>query len=142
MLVVHGLWACGGLRLWAEDSSLPAVAPAHSGRPSRAPRAHPFAVGPADLADALAALDAPAAGLAGEAVSARWDRPAGSPYWHRPAGDGELTLRLPSIGDEPLASPELVRPSSLVPDPAGGGRRAAGTRPALADWRVPVLVFE
>src|SRR6516162_4887326 len=133
MLVVHGLWAYGGLRLWAEDSSLPAVAPARGGRPSRAPRAHPFAVGPADLAGALAALDAPAVGLA---------RQAGSARWHRPAGDDELTLRLPSIGDEPLASPELARPSSPVPDPAADGRRAAGTRPALAAWRVPVLVFE
>jgi hypothetical protein len=91
MLVVHGLWAYGGLQLWAEDSSLPAVAPVRGGRPSRAPRAHPFAVGPADLADALATLDAPAAGPARKAVSARW---------HRPAGDDELTLRLPSIGDE------------------------------------------
>ena len=44
MLVVHGLWAYGGLRLWAEDSSLLAGAPARGGRPPRAPRAHPFAV--------------------------------------------------------------------------------------------------
>jgi superfamily II DNA or RNA helicase len=134
MLVVHGLWANGRLQLWAEDSSLPAVAPVRGGRPSRAPRAHPFAVGPADLADALATLDAPAAGPARKAVPARW---------HRPAGDDELTLRLPSIGDEPLASPELARPASrMPPDPAGDGRRAAWTRPALAAWRVPVLVFE
>src|SRR5215472_3401728 len=142
MLVVHGLWAYGGLRLWAEDSSLPAVAPAPGSRPSRAPRAHPFAVGPADLADALAELDAPAAGLARQAGSVRWHSPAGSACWHTPAGDDELTLRLPSIGDEPLASPELARPSSPAPDPAADGRRAAGTRPGLAAWRVPVLVFE
>src|SRR5215472_16192709 len=134
MLVVHGLWAYGGLQLWAEDSLLPALAVARGGRPARAPRAHPFAVGPADLADALAALEAPAAGPARKAVSA---------CWHGPAGDDELTLRLPSIGDEPLASPELARPASrMPPDPAGDGRRAAGTRPALAAWRVPVLVFE
>src|SRR5215472_13868639 len=134
MLVVHGLWAYGGLQLWAEDSLLPALAVARGGRPARAPRAHPFAVGPADLADALAALEAPVAGPARKAVSA---------CLHRPAGDEELTLRLPSIGDEPLASPELARPSSLVPpDPASDGRRAAGTRPALAAWRVPVLAFE
>src|SRR5215468_25480 len=125
MLVVHGLWAYGAVQLWAEDSSLPARAPARGGRPSRAPRAHPFAVGPADLADALATLDAPVAGLARKAV------------------DDELTLGLPSIGDEPLASPELARPASRVPpDPADDGRRAAGTRPALAAWRVPVLAFE
>src|SRR5215468_1433903 len=125
MHVVHGLWAYGAVQLWAEDSSMPALAPARGGRPSRAPRAHPFAVGPAGLADALATLDAPAAGLARKAV------------------DDELTLRLPSIGDEPLASPELSRPASPVPlDPAGDGRRAGGTRPALAAWRVPVLAFE
>src|SRR5215471_6792881 len=125
MLVVHGLWAYDTVQLWAEDSSLPALAPARDGRPSRAPRAHPFAVGPADLADALAALNAPVGGLARKAV------------------DDELTLRLPSVGDEPLASPELARPASRVPpDPADDGRRAAGTRPALAAWRVPVLVFE
>src|SRR5215472_2830382 len=133
MLVVHGLWAYGGLQLWAEDSSLPAVAAASGGRTSRAPRAHPFAVGPADLADALATLDAPTQGLA---------RQANSVSRHRPAGDDELTLRLPSIGDEPLASPELARPSSLVPNPAGDGRRPAGARPALAAWRVPALAFE
>jgi hypothetical protein len=53
MLVVHGIWAYGALQLWAEDPALPARAPARAGRPSRAPRPHPFAVPAAELADAL-----------------------------------------------------------------------------------------
>ena len=35
MLVVHGLWAYGGLQLWAEDSLLPALAPARGARDGR-----------------------------------------------------------------------------------------------------------
>ena len=90
---------------------------AAAGRPSRAPRPHPFAVAAGELADALAA--AGAGDLAAKAV------------------DDELTLRLPSVADGPLASPELVRPSAE----AAAGRPAA-RRVALAAWRVPVLVFE
>ena len=55
----------------------------------------------------------------------------------RKAVDDELTLRLPSRADGPLASPELVRPSVGVPSDTSAGRRIA-----LAAWRVPVLVFE
>src|SRR5204863_8319225 len=92
MLVIHGLWACGAAYLWAEDSALPAAAPPRPGRPSRAPRPHPFAAAAPGLAGALAGLPGPAAGLAG------------------PAADDELTLRLPSAPAAPLASPELIRP--------------------------------
>jgi superfamily II DNA or RNA helicase len=111
MLVVHGIWAYGALQLWAEDPALPAHAPARDGRPSRAPRPHPFAVAAADLADALAELPDPVRGLARKAV------------------DDELTLRLPTIGDGPLASPET-------------GREPPAGRAALGAWRVPALVFE
>jgi len=111
MLVIHGIWAYGSLQLWAEDTSRPALAPARTGRPSRAPRAHPFAAGAAELADALAALPEPAGDLARKAV------------------DDELTLRLPTIGDGPLGSPEI-------------GRQPPGGQAALAVWRVPALVFE
>jgi superfamily II DNA or RNA helicase len=112
MLVVHGIWAYGALQLWAEDPALPASAPARSaGRPSRAPRAHPFAVAAAELADILADLPDPAHGLARKAV------------------DDELTLRLPTIGDGPLASPEA-------------GREPPAGKAALAAWRVPTLAFE
>src|ERR1700722_4511737 len=118
MLVIHGIWAYGALQVWAEDSARPAQAPPRAGRPSRAPRPHPFAVAPGELADALAG--AGAGDLAGKAV------------------DDELTLRLPSVTDAPLASPELVRPAA-----EDGGGTPAATRPvALAPWRVPVLVFE
>jgi superfamily II DNA or RNA helicase len=111
MLVIHGIWAYGSLQLWAEGPSLPAQAPARPGRPSRAPRAHPFAVATAELADVLAELPDPARGLARKVV------------------DDELTLRLPTIGDGPLASPEA-------------GREPPAGKAALAAWRVPTLAFE
>src|SRR5277367_6018467 len=117
MLVIHGIWAYGALQVWAEDSARPALAPPRVGRPSRAPRPHPFAVAPGELADALAG--AGAGDLAAKAV------------------DDELTLRLPSVADGPLASPELVRPSAEAPAETPAARRVA-----LAAWRVPVLVFE
>jgi len=117
MLVIHGIWAYGALQVWAEDSARPALAPPRAGRPSRAPRPHPFAVAPGELADALAA--AGAGDLAAKAV------------------DDELTLRLPSVADGPLGSPELVRPAAEAPADAPAARRIA-----LASWRVPVLAFE
>jgi SNF2 family DNA or RNA helicase len=120
MLVIHGLWAYGACYLWAEDSALPAAAPARPGRPSRAPRPHPFALQASGLAPALARLPEPAAGLAGQAV------------------DDELTLRLPSGTDGPLASPELVRQPGQ--DGAEASRRG-GRRVSLAPWRVPALAF-
>src|SRR5213592_2630108 len=120
MLVVHGLWAYGVSYLWAEDSALPAAAPARPGRPSRAPRPHPFALQAPGLVRALARLPEPAAGLAGQAV------------------DDELTLRLPSGTDGPLASPELIR----QPGQDGAGASwPGGRRVSLAPWRVPALAF-
>ena len=111
MLVVHGIWAYGAVWLWAEDPALPGHGPARPGRPSRAPRPHPFAVAAAELADALAELPDPAGGLVRKAI------------------DDELTLRLPTIGDGPLASQEA-------------GREPPAGKAALAAWRVPALVFE
>ncbi|HEX3515229.1 MAG TPA: ATP-dependent helicase, partial [Trebonia sp.] len=125
MLVVHGIWAYGALQIWAEDSGLPAQAPPRAGRPSRAPRPHPFAAPPDVLADLLA--DALVATPAG----------AGTGDLPRKAVDDELTLRLPSTADGPLASPELARPPA---DEAAD--IASARRPSLAGWRVPVLVFE
>src|SRR5579859_2972923 len=128
MLVIHGLWVYGTVQVWAEDSTLPQQAPPRSGRPSRAPRPHPFAALPDVLADALA--DA----LAGAGLE---DLPG-------KAVDDEIALRLPSGADGPLASPELVRPSAEAA--AGTDETAvaipAVRRPSLAVWRVPVLVFD
>jgi SNF2 family DNA or RNA helicase len=121
MLVVHGLWAYGASYLWAEDSTLPAAAPARPGRLPRAPRPHPFALQASGLARVLARLPEPAASLAGQAVA------------------DKLTLRLPSGTDGPLASPELIRPPGRD---GAGGSRPAGRRVSLAPWRVPVLAFE
>jgi hypothetical protein len=122
MLVVHGTWAHGALQVWAEDSGLPRQAPPRRGRPSRAPRPHPFAARPDVLADVLA--DA----LAG----------AGPGDLPRKAVDDEITLHLPSAADGPLGSPELP------PAPAAGADDVvpSASRPSLAGWRVPVLVFE
>src|SRR5499427_192537 len=120
MLVIHGLWADGASYVWAEDSALPATAPPRAGRPSRAPRPHPFALQTSGLARALARLPEVAVGLAGQAV------------------DDELTLRLPSGTDGPLTSPELIRPPGQ--DGAGTGR-PGGHRVSLAPWRVPALAF-
>jgi SNF2-related domain/SNF2 Helicase protein/Helicase conserved C-terminal domain len=119
MLVIHGVWAYGALYAWSEDSALPAQAAPRTGRPSRAPRPHPFAAPAETLAAALAFTfpDTPAASLARDAV------------------DDELTLRLPSTASRPLASPELIRPAAE--EPATGGRR-----PSLAAWRVPALAVE
>jgi superfamily II DNA or RNA helicase len=123
MLVIHATWAYGVLSLWAEDSDGPATAqprPGYPARPSRAPRPHPFAADPGRLADAVAELAGPWADLARKAI------------------DDELTLRLPSGADGPLASPELVRVPSA--EPATKPARAA--RPVLAAWRVPALTFD
>jgi superfamily II DNA or RNA helicase len=121
MLVVHGTWAYGAPLVWAEDSGLPPLAPPRRGRPSRAPRPHPFAARPDALADALAD------GLAGP-----WARDL-----PRTAVDDEITLCLPSTASGPLGSPEF--PSQ--PAAADGATSAAGP-PSLAVWRVPVLVLE
>ena len=127
MLVVHGIWAYGAAQVWAEDSRLPPQAPPRRGRPSRAPRPHPFAAPPDVLADALA--DA----LAGTSAG---DLP------HKTVDD-EVTLRLPSTTDGPLASPELlIRPAEADGVTSAAGVTGAAGRPSLALWRVPVLVFE
>ena len=114
MLVIHGIWAYGALSLWAEDSAGPASVPPRPGRPSRAPRPHPFAGDLDALADAIAELAGPAADLARKAI------------------EDELTLRLPSAADGPLASPGLIREPDAV---SGRLRRARPLAPARADLR-------
>jgi len=135
MLVIHGTWAYGVLSLWAEDSGRLASAGTQSSHPpeprqpprpnrtSRAPRPHPFAADPDVLADAIAELAGPSADLARKAI------------------EDELTLRLPSATDGPLASPELGRAADAADAvSAAAGRQAA--RAALAAWRVPALTFD
>jgi SNF2-related domain/SNF2 Helicase protein/Helicase conserved C-terminal domain len=123
MLVIHGTWAYGVLSLWAEDSGRPASAGLQPRRTSRAPRPHPFAADPDVLADAIAELAGPSADLARKAI------------------EDELTLRLPSAPDGPLASPELGRAADAADAVAAAvGRPAA--RAALASWRVPALTFD
>jgi SNF2 family DNA or RNA helicase len=123
VLAIHGLWADGGLALWAEDSELPA-APS-STRPSRAPRNHPFAADPDLLADVL--------GEFGETVG----------DLVRKATEDELTLWLPGGQGSPVASPDLI-----CGDPGRGPagppvrRDADGAESALGTWRVRALCFE
>ena len=87
MLVIHGIWAYGAPQVWAEDSGLPSRAAPRRGRPSRAPRPHSFAAAPDVLADVLA--DALAGTVAADLA--------------RKAIDDEITLRLPSTADGPVA---------------------------------------
>jgi SNF2 domain-containing protein/SNF2 helicase protein/helicase-like protein len=116
VLAIHGLWTNGGLALWAEDSELPAAP--RSGRPSRAPRNHPFGADPDLLADVLAEF--------GEEVS----------DLVRKATEDELTLWLPAGPAGPRASPDL-----LGADP--GRADASGAAEAvLGPWRIRSLCFE
>jgi hypothetical protein len=126
MRVIHGIWARRALCLWAEDPGLPQVpgpVPPEV-RPPRVPRPHPFACQAAELADLLAALP----GAAGEAA--------------RKAVDDELTLRLPSAGGGPLASPELIRPGAQGSGSTASAEPEPRSRVSLAGWRVPVLALE
>jgi len=116
VFVVHACWLTGGtegaatqpgrLGIWGEDSSAPTALPRKPGRKPRV-RTHPFAATHEDL---LAAL-APAALKATAAT---------------------VTLTLPTRGDGPLASPELVRDQLE----AGAGDVSSGR------WQVPVLEFD
>ena len=121
MLVLHGIWVYGALWLWAEDSGRPPRAAPQPGRPSRAPRPHPYACDVSLLADALSELAEPVADVARKAV------------------EDELTLFLPSTAGGPVASPDLVRPGT---GDAAAGRRPGARRPVLAAWRIPALTFE
>ncbi|HMI26508.1 MAG TPA: DEAD/DEAH box helicase, partial [Streptosporangiaceae bacterium] len=67
----------------------------------------------------------------------------------RKAVHDELTLRLPSAGGGPLASPEIVRPEAPGASGAPGATEAPVApvparrgRVSLAGWRVPVLAFD
>jgi superfamily II DNA or RNA helicase len=123
MRVIHGIWAYGALCLWAEDPDLPQVGQS-APRDVRLPRPHPFACQAAELADMLAGRPGPVGDAARKAVH------------------DELTLQLPSLGDGPLSSPELIRPDGLGSGATGPARRGPAGRVSLASWRVPVLAFD
>ncbi len=110
MFVLHATWLCneapGRLCLWAEDSTRPAVPPRRPGRPPRV-RLHPFAATHDDVVT-----------LAGDAGVK--------------ATTTTATLRLPTRGVGPVASPELVRDN---PDATGGALQSAS-------WQVPALELD
>jgi SNF2 family DNA or RNA helicase len=86
------------------------------GRPSRAPRPHPFAASPDDVAEVIAGLAGPAGELAAMAA------------------EDDLTLWLPGTALGPQASPELM----TVTDAAAWSTPG---RVTLGPWRLPALVF-
>src|SRR5215475_14228298 len=89
MLVIHGIWAGGALRMWAEDSGCPAAASARPDGALSFARPHPFAAAPAVLSGVLTGLSDAADVLAG-------------------AAEDELTLWLPGTRDRPAGSPEAA----------------------------------
>ena len=131
MRVIHGVWAHGlsnhgALCLWAEDPDLP-PRPAAAPPGVYLPRPHPFASQAAELADLLAS----SAGSPGSAGPAAGDAVRKAVY-------DELTLRLPSAGGGPLASPELVRPEAPPRAAAAGpGPRPTGRAPRGLRARAP-----
>jgi SNF2-related domain/SNF2 Helicase protein/Helicase conserved C-terminal domain len=114
MLVIHGVWAHGALRVWAEDPGQPAVAPSGRRRTVAPLRPHPFAAPAGPLADVLAELP--------ELVD---------PV--RKATEDELTLWLPGTSARPAGSPDLT-------DLATGTDATPGA--SLAPWHIPVLTFD
>jgi len=140
MLVIHGIWAGGALRVWAEDS---VYSPAVPGRPDGAlsfARPHPFAAAPAALADALTGL-----GDVADVV--------------RKATEDEQTLWLPGTRDRPAGSPEAAEAAEAAEPIAATGSAAttgapasvagpprpaaaASARTILAPWQLPGLSFE
>ncbi len=140
MLVIHGIWADGALRVWAEDSGCAAAVAARPDGALSFARPHPFAAAPAALADVLAGLDDVA-----DIV--------------RKATEDELTLWLPSTRDRPAGSPDAAEVAEATgPVAATGSRRlttgtspvasppriapAAAARTMLAPWQLPGLGFE
>ncbi|MGH3262160.1 MAG: SNF2 helicase-associated domain-containing protein, partial [Trebonia sp.] len=116
MMVIHAIWACDALQLWAEDSALPPQVPTGAGRSARQ---HPFAAAPDALSHALAGA------LAG----------TGTAEQHLKVPDDEITLLLPSTTGGPIASPELLLP------PVEALQTSAARKVSLARWWLPVLVF-
>jgi hypothetical protein len=107
VIAVHACWSPFGLHLWGESATrLSSLAPPR-GRTPRAARPHPFAADARELREALRPL---------------------TPV--NRAAAGEITLRLPSRGRVPLASPHLAH---VAPEGAGGdGQATAWTAGALS----------
>lgn len=117
MIVLHALWdnvQSDKMHIWAETSHQPTSSPKRNGRKAEASLAqpHPFALSSAALQEMLGEL-------------------AGSLHT-RSAVASTLTLQLPSMAKEPVASPELL----LAQESSGG--KATGFK----SWRVETLSLD
>nr|WP_260408039.1 DEAD/DEAH box helicase [Planomonospora venezuelensis] len=133
-MVVHGVWADGGLGLWAEDTAR------GPGPVSRAAvRPHPFAAPVSALAAALGGLlpGTAATSPTGPAPAPAATAAPGAPGGSGPEGPGgavlarrtaELTLLLPGSARGPLPSPE-------------SGLSGRVRSPRITAWRVPALLL-
>lgn len=119
MIVLHGTWQAhsaegteGTFYLWGETSERPASPKRRGRRPARAkPSGHPFQMSPAEIQAQVTALVGDLPAWQEEAV--RW-------------------VRLPSRGQRPLSSPELLQ------EALESGRGKVG----LATWEVTTLPLE
>ncbi len=100
MYVLHAIWntsATGNLHLWGETSETPAAAKKSKRRSTKTSesRPHPFALEAEGLKNAVAAVTG---SLVAESMEV-----------------GKLTLHLPSMGDMPASSPQLIRDEDDLP---------------------------
>jgi len=117
MNVLHANWntnAAGNLHLWGETSETPAAAKKLKRRSAKAlqSRLHPFALEGAELKNAIAAV-------AGSLIA-------------ESGKSGKLKLHLPSIGEFPASSPQLIRDQDESPKMAK----------ELKLWEVPTAKLE
>ncbi len=112
--VLHANWTGGGLWLWAEHEPASAPSARSPGTDDQAP-IHPWADDVGSLRELLH--------QGGLEVDA--------------AREGAVTLRLPTVGTEPVPSPSLAHAEGRVAHarPAGEGQSAA----RLASWAVPAI---
>ncbi len=112
MIILHAIWASdAALKIWGEDSTLPARSPKRKPLRSKAktPPPHPFASDVEWLRESLSLIN---------------------PATDNPSESG-LTLLLPSVGDAPVSSPYMFRDEEI----------ATGDKIRLASWSVPALAL-
>lgn len=112
MIILHAIWASDAtLKIWGEDSALPARSPKRKPLRSKAktPPPHPFASDIEWLREGVSQIN---------------------PAMDNTSESG-LTLLLPSVGDAPVSSPYMFRDEEI----------ATGDKIRLASWSVPALAL-